>query len=144
MFFDKSKFWLNHKINWQNCRYLAKENTRSMMEDYIQCPPQINVCDGGGYLQLLQEELVPNLTILYSCPLQGDVANMILTRFCKTYPWMFGCSIDYFLWKYLNSKVSKRKWALDEHNMHSKNRQGSHLKNSRLGYIKFGTHCMHF
>lgn len=93
LFSDESTFTLNGQVNRQNCRYWADENPHWMREGHTQWPEKVNVwagiigdqvigpiffngnLNGETYLQFLEEELIPNLAILFPDHLEADVPN---------------------------------------------------------------------
>lgn len=93
LFSDESTFMLNGEVNRQNCRYWADRNPHWMREGHTQRPEKVNVwagivgdrvigpiffqenLNGARYLEFLQEEVVPNLAILFPDPIEADVPN---------------------------------------------------------------------
>lgn len=86
MFSDESTFCLNGNVNRHNCRYWARENPHWIREQHTQFPQKINIwagiigqriigpffmdynLNGDRYLQLLRNEIVPALAILFPNP----------------------------------------------------------------------------
>lgn len=86
MFSDESTFCLNGNVNRHNIRYWSKENPQWIQEQHTQFPQKINVwagiigqriigplfmdynLNGDRYLQLLRNEIVPALAILFPNP----------------------------------------------------------------------------
>lgn len=83
VFSDEATFTLTGTVNRQNCRYWARENPKWMREHHTQFPQKINVwaaivenrligpyyfeatLNGPRYLQFLQDNVIPNLAILF-------------------------------------------------------------------------------
>lgn len=83
VFSDESTFCLNGFVNKHNCRYWSDHNPHWMEEGHTQYPQKLNVwagivrgriigpffmrgtLNGDRYLQLLQEQIVPELVRLY-------------------------------------------------------------------------------
>lgn len=93
LFSDESTFMLNGEVNRQNCRYWADQNPQWMREGHTQRPEKVNVwagivgdrvigpiffdtnLTGARYLEFLEEDLVPNLAVLFPDPVEADVPN---------------------------------------------------------------------
>lgn len=157
LFSDESTFTLNGEVNRQNCRYWAEENPHWMREGHTQWPQKVNVwagiirdrvigpiffeqnLNGARYLEFLEEELVPNLAVMFP-DVEADVPNRNIwfqqdgapphfvrpvRNFLDTvFPgrWIGRrgpiewpprspdlTPMDYFLWGYLKSKVYRTK-----------------------------------
>jgi hypothetical protein len=93
LFSDEATFTLNGSVNRHNCRYWSRENPHWTQQHYTQRRGKINVwagmignrllgpyffeenLNGNQYLDFLQFELVPALTVLFPNHEDGDLPN---------------------------------------------------------------------
>jgi hypothetical protein len=96
MFSDECTFTVTGHANRQNCRYWSRENPHWMREDHTQFPEKVNVwagiigdhiigplfidgnLNGGNYLELLQNYVVPALANLYPNPENPQVPSNLI------------------------------------------------------------------
>lgn len=93
LFSDEATFTLNGEVNRQNCRYWAPENPHWIRENHTQWPQKLNVwagiigeqiigpiflqgsLTGERYLEMLRDDIVPALAVLYPNGEDPDIPN---------------------------------------------------------------------